>query len=625
MDIGNQKSKLTRSPWFWVPSLYYAEGIPYVVAMTVSVIMYKRLGISNTDIALYTSWLYLPWVIKPLWSPLVEIFGTKRRWIYIMQLIIGAAFACVALTIPVPDFFKYSLVLLWLIAFNSATHDIAADGFYILGLDTHQQSWFVGIRSTFYRLSMLTGQGLLVMLAGFIESNTGLGSVNLNVSSITQEKSAVIQPFAAEPEKMIFQLDENSSLKLCSFSGDKIEIPMQTCGKDEVSKIVGKAREWNGFKEKKENKIDKAPNSGWWKSNITQPLETAIIKYFGKKKPEIQKEAGNFGIVYIGLNKKPEKDSKIVVNFGQKRGDKSIKVIEGVRHEFTSENWNRPLMSIIQIDPQLKTITSAEFVAVSGNIRLSWGIVFIIIAITFGLFSTYHFFILPYPETDKPSEHDLKGKLVSEFFRPFVCFFQKDGVIAALSFLLLYRLGESQLLKLASPFLLDSREMEGLNMTTGQVGLAYGTVGILMLTIGGITGGILAARHGLKQWIWCMALCINIPHLLYVYMSFCLPENFAVITACVALEQLGYGFGFAAYMLFMVYFVEDSEYKTAHYAIMTGFMALGMMIPGMWSGWLQSLIGYQNFFIWVCFCIIPCFIAVSFVKIDPDFGKKKES
>ncbi len=623
MAIENQKSKTSRSPWLWVPSLYYAEGIPYVVAMTVSVIMYKRLGISNTDIALYTSWLYLPWVIKPLWSPLVEIFGTKRRWIYLMQLVIGAAFACVALTIPVPDFFRYSLVLLWLIAFNSATHDIAADGFYILGLDTHQQAWFVGIRSTFYRLSMLTGQGLLVMLAGFIESNTGLGSVKMNVHATVSEKFAIIQQSIAEPEKMVFKLDENSELKLCNFSGENIGIPILPCNKDEITKIISKAKEWNGLETRKEDKTDKGSSSDWWKSNITQPLETTISKYFGKNKPEIKKETGNFGIVYVGLSRKPEKGSKIVVNFGQKTGDKSIKVIEGTRKEFTSENWNKPLMSIIQLDPQLKTDAHAEFVAVSGNIRLSWSIVFIIIAIFFVLFSTYHFFILPYPESDKPSAYKLSGTLVSEFFKPFASFFQKEGVIAALSFILLYRLGESQLLKLASPFMLDSREMEGLNITTGQVGLAYGTFGILMLTIGGIVGGMLAARHGLKKWIWWMALSINVPHLLYVYMSMCLPENFVVITACVALEQLGYGFGFAAYMLFMVYFAENSEYKTSHYAIMTGFMALGMMIPGMWSGWLQSLIGYQNFFIWVCLCIIPCFIAVSFVRIDPEFGKKK--
>ncbi len=604
-----------------MPSLYYAEGIPYVVAMTVSVIMYKRLGISNSDIALYTSWLYLPWVIKPLWSPLVELFGTKRRWIFLMQMIIGAAFACVALTIPAPDFFRFSLALLWLIAFNSATHDIAADGFYILGLDTHQQAWFVGIRSTFYRLSMLTGQGLLVMLAGVIESNTGLGSIKINVSAVPMAQPAIVQNIGSELEEMTFKTKATVPLKLYCFSGEDVQIPIRSCGKGEISDVVKKAREWNGIEESQQGNVNKAP-PGWWDSKIKLPLGEFITDHFGKKKPAARKEAGNYGIAFIGLSRKPEEGQKIVVNFGQKSGDRSIKLIEGARKEFTPENW-KPLMAVIQIDPQLKTGAAAEFAAVSGNIRLSWSIVFVIIAVAFVLFSIYHFLVLPFPESDKPGSQDIRGKFFSEFLKPFISFFRKDGVIAALGFLLFYRLGESQLLKLASPFMLDSREMEGLNITTGQVGLAYGTFGILMLTIGGIVGGMLAARHGLKKWIWWMALAINVPHLLYVYMSMCLPENFALITICVALEQLGYGFGFAAYMLFMVYFAEDSEYKTAHYAIMTGFMALGMMIPGMWSGWLQSLLGYQNFFIWVCLCIIPCFIAVKFVKIDPEFGKKK--
>lgn len=428
----SQKSQVSPfNPWFWVPSLYYAEGLPYVAVMTVSVIMYKRLGISNTDIALYTSWLYLPWVIKPLWSPVVDIFRTKRFWIFCMQLIIGATFACVALTIPAPNFFKITLAFFWLLAFNSATHDIAADGFYILGLDTHQQAWFVGIRSTFYRLSMITGQGALVIFAGGIEKST-------------------------------------------------------------------------------------------------------------------------------------------------------------------------------------------------GNIPLAWSLTFFLLAALFVFFGIYHCFILPCPERTLTEKVSRQFKsFLADFAKIFISFFAKKGVIAALAFLLLYRLGEAQLIKLALPFMLDPLQKDGLGLSTTQVGFAYGTVGLIMLTVGGILGGIAASSHGLKKWIWVMAFSINLPHLLYVYLSQCLPENFIIITICVGLEQFGYGFGFAAYMLFMVYFAEDSAYKASHYAIMTGFMALGMMIPGMWSGWLQNLIGYRNFFIWVCLCFIPCFIAVKFVKLDREFGKKK--
>ena len=177
-------SKTKRNPWSWIPTLYFAEGIPYVIVMTVSVIMYKRMGISNTDIALYTSWLYLPWVIKPLWSPVVDILRTKRFWIITMQLFIGAGLAGVAFTIPVSNFFQYTLAFFWLLAFSSATHDIAADGFYMLGLSEHQQAFFVGIRSTFYRVAMITGQGLLIIVAGYLESSTGLGQVEFDVKSV---------------------------------------------------------------------------------------------------------------------------------------------------------------------------------------------------------------------------------------------------------------------------------------------------------------------------------------------------------------------------------------------------------------------------------------------------------
>src|SRR6266446_2954115 len=183
-DATSAKTKPAyRNPWAWVPSLYLAEGLPYVVVMTVSVIMYKGLGISNTDIALYTSWLYLPWVIKPLWSPVVDILKTRRLWIWVMQLLIGAGLGGVALTIPTSHFFQYTLAFLWLLAFSSATHDIAADGFYMLATTEKEQAFFVGIRSTFYRISMISGQGLLVILAGMIQSRTGLPTMNLHVEA----------------------------------------------------------------------------------------------------------------------------------------------------------------------------------------------------------------------------------------------------------------------------------------------------------------------------------------------------------------------------------------------------------------------------------------------------------
>jgi MFS transporter, PAT family, beta-lactamase induction signal transducer AmpG len=420
-----------QSPWSWVPTLYYAQGIPYVVVMTVSVIMYKRLDVSNADIALYTSWLYLPWVIKPLWSPVVDLFKTKRWWIVAMQLLVGAGLGGVAFTLPMPSFFQYSLAFLWLLAFSSATHDIAADGFYMLGLSEGHQSYFVGIRSTFYRLAMITGQGLLIILAGFFEVFT-------------------------------------------------------------------------------------------------------------------------------------------------------------------------------------------------GDIPLAWSITFAVLAGVFLCFFLYHRFILPRPVTDVPVIQGESKGVINEFLKTFGSFFMKKNIGAALGFILLFRLGEAQLVKMASPFLLDSTDIGGLGLGTSEVGLIYGTIGVISLTLGGILGGLMASRKGLRYWLFPMTIAINLPNLMYVYLSYAQPSSFLLISGSVAIEQFGYGFGFTAFMLYMIYFSEG-RHKTAHFAICTGFMALGMMLPGMASGWIQELLGYQNFFIWVMLCTIPGFIIIRFLKIDRSFGIKNKN
>jgi PAT family beta-lactamase induction signal transducer AmpG len=441
-EISDQKKPST---WSWVPSLYFASGLPYVVVMTVSVIMYKRLGISNTDIALYTSWLYLPWVIKPFWSPLVDILKTKRAWIIAMQLLIGAGLGGVALTLPADDFFRNSLAFLWLLAFSSATHDIAADGFYMLGLSKHDQTWFVGIRSTFYRLAMIAGQGVLIILAGNLES------------------------------------------------------AMQST-----------------------------------------PLVAA---------------------------------------------DGAGSVVE-------------------------------------PGIALAWAITFYIMAGMFVLFFAWHRFVLPRPAEDTPTIHATYTDIMRDFLQTFIVFFRKPKIGLILAFLLLFRFSEAQLVKLAAPFMMDSPEVGGLALTTGQVGFAYGTIGVLMLTLGGLLGGFLAARHGLKYWLLWMVLAINLPNVVYVFLSTALPENILVINLAVGLEQFGYGFGFAAYMLYMLY-VSNGPHQTAHYAICTGFMALGMMIPGMFSGWLQEWIGYQYFFIWVLIATVPSFVVTLLIPLDKGFGMKE--
>ncbi len=415
-----------KSPWLWVPSLYFGQSIPYVIVMILSVVMYKANGISNQDIAFYTSWLYLPWVIKPLWSPLVDMFGTKRRWTVLLQLVIGAALASVALTMQLPNFFRMSLAVLWLMAFSSATHDIAADGFYMLGLRQKEQAALVGVRSTFYRLGMIAGQGALVYLAGRLEVSLG---------------------------------------------------------------DVGKA----------------------------------------------------------------------------------------------------------------------------------WSIVFFVVAGVFLLLCGWHQLVLPRPAADHAVAKG--GNPLREFLGTFGAFFGRRDIWLILGFILTFRLGEAQLLKLVAPFLMDPVAKGGLGLTTAQVGIAYGTVGVAALTVGGLIGGWLISRLGLKRCLWLMVLAVHLPDVVFVYLSSLQPQNFYVISAFLALEQFGYGFGFTAMMLYMI-MVAEGEHKTAHYAICTGLMALGMMVPGMFSGDIQAWLGYQKFFVWVCLATVPAFIMAGLVKIDPEFGKK---
>ena len=581
-----------RNPWAWVPTLYYAEGIPYIVVMTVSVIMYKRMGISNTDIALYTSWLYLPWVIKPLWSPVVDLLKTKRFWIVTMQLIIGAGLGGVALTIPVPNFFQYTLLFFWLLAFSSATHDIAADGFYMLGLSKHDQAWFVGIRSTFYRFAMITGQGLLIILAGFLETSSGLPPVELNVYAKPKlENIRVLSP--AE-----IKFDQNRNELSLSVYPKNINIGTTQITKSTADSLVNFARQWN-------------TSHGFYSA------EKMEVKAGDETK------VGNIGLVYFKLSSVPKPGEEVVMNFGRESGDNSINLAEGGRYVFNESNWDTPAVAAIQLDPKLNHLSDAYFEGRAGDIPFAWMVTFFIMAGLFLLFFIYHKFMLPYPTIDKPALRDNSQSVMGEFFKTFALFFKKEKIGIILAFILLYRFGEAQLVKMASPFLLDSQSAGGLGLTTGQVGFVYGTVGVLFLVLGGILGGFLAARDGLKHWIWWMIVAINLPDLVYVYLSFSQTTNFLIINIMVAIEQFGYGFGFTAYMLYLIY-VSDGDYKTAHYAIATGLMALGMMIPGMFSGALQESLGYGTFFIWVLISTIPGFIVTKFIPLDPLFGKKTE-
>ncbi len=412
-------SKRNRNPWAWIPTLYTAEGIPYVIVMTVATVMYERMGLSNGQVALYTSWLYLPWVIKPFWSPIVDILRTKRWWIVTMQLIIGAALGGLAFTMQVPHFLQWTLAFFWVMAFSSATHDIAADGFYMLALDTKQQAFFVGIRSTFYRIASIVGQGLLIMIAGALESHM------------------------------------------------------------------------------------------------------------------------------------------------------------------------RP--------------------------SLAWAITFGLTACFFLMMCLYHLYILPQTASDHSNAK--LHNVVAEFADTFISFFKKPQIIVCLLFILLYRFPEALLVKICPLFMLDKVDAGGLGLSTGDLGFVQGTIGVIGLTLGGILGGIAAEHGGLKRWLWPMVLSISLPNAVYIFLAYFQPESIVTISSCVFVEQFGYGFGFTAFMLYLIYF-SRGESSTAHYAFCTGFMALGMMLPGMAAGFLQETIGYLNFFILVMVLCIVTFAVAALIKVD---------
>jgi MFS transporter, PAT family, beta-lactamase induction signal transducer AmpG len=550
------ESGKNRSPWSWIPTLYFFQGIPYSIVMITSGLIYKTMGISIASFAFWTSLLYLPWAIKPLWSPYIDVVSTKRNWVVWTQLLLGIAFIAVGIAMPLSFFYPVTIGIFALIAISSASHDIAADGFYMYALDQHKQAFFVGIRSTFYRFAMLTALGLVPVIAGTIQKNTGLKPVNFSVSSVPFDEFVPFNPSG-------ISINSTNTKPSILLFPDDLKVPIYQTDKSTVDSSV----------------------------------------------------------VYIALSAPPEKDETVVVNVTRKSGSKDIDLSKKQtgRFEFTDKNWNIPVAATVKINHNLSEKTSSSFLVTAGNIAFSWTVSLIVLGMVLLLLAIYNRIMLPHPieniNREKPGW--------SVYKEVFVSFFSKPGIIPALIFFLLYRLGESQLVKIATPFLVDSRSSGGIGLTSAQYGIAYGTIGIACLTLGGILGGFTAAKYGLKRLIFIMALCMNIPISVYIFLSYSqpMPGDISIYVA-IALEQFGYGFGFTAYMLYMLHFVGESKYKTAEYAIGTSLMALGMMLPGMISGSMKELLGYQHFFIYVIICSVPGIIAISFLKIDPAFGIK---
>ena len=413
-----------RSPYSWVPSLYFAEALPYMVVMALSTIMYTNMGLSNTELALYTSWLYLPWVIKPLWSPLVDSIRTKRWWIIAMQVLVGASLAGVALTLQTEWWLQLSLAFFWLMAFSSATHDIAADGFYIIGLTEKEQAFYVGWRSTFYRIGTIFCQGGLVVLAGVLQKGHSM--------------------------------------------------------------------------------------------SVAWAMTLALA-----------------GLIMLAL-----------------------------------ALWHSKVLKVLKVSKVSKDLKD-------------------------------------------PKEF----KVLAPFVDTLRVFSSKKGVLPALLFMLLFRFPEAQLAKMAQPFMLRGLEEGGLGLSTETVGLAYGTIGVIALLAGGILGGWLVSRNGLKRWWWPMIAAISLPDAVYIYLAMAQPTSLWIIDTCVAVEQLGYGFGFTAYMLFLVYFSKGDR-STSVFSICTALQALGMMLPGMMAGYLADQWGFATFFWWVMGCCLVTVVVSAMVKVE---------
>ena len=402
------------SPWVWVPTLYLAEGIPYFLVTSISVTLFAQLGVPNSEMALFTSLIAFPWVVKPLWSPFVDVLRTKRWWVLVMQMLMAVTVALLAWLAP-QGHFTTALILFTITAFCSATHDIAADGYYMIALSEHDQSAYVGLRSTFYRIANIFCQSLLLMLVGWLQKHT--------------------------------------------------------------------------------------------------------------------------------------------------------------------------------------------------DIATSWTYALLLCSAILALIALWHVWQMPQVEV-KGERLKVKG-IWQEVGQVFLEFFKKPGIGLALCFMLIYRLPEALLLKLCNPFFLAAQEQGGLGITVDTIGEITG-VGVILMLLGGICGGIWASRTGLKKAIIPMALCLTLPCIVYVYFAQFQPTAFWILCTCVGFEQLGYGLGYTACMLYMIH-VADGAYKTAHFSICTAFMFLGLMLPGMVAGYIQEAVGYLGFFWIVMACCIPSIVVTYLV------------
>jgi PAT family beta-lactamase induction signal transducer AmpG len=406
-------------PAVWVPTLYFAEGLPFFSVALIAGIIYKRLGVANDVIALYTSWLLLPWSLKPFWSPFLEMFKTKKFFVVLTQFLGGASLALVALCLPLPGYFRYTLALFAVVAFCSSTHDIAADGLYIASLSPKEQAAYAGWQGGFYNVARFFSQGGLVILAGYLEART--------------------------------------------------------------------------------------------------------------------------------------------------------------------------------------------------DVPRAWMAIFAAMGLILVLLSLYHARVLPRGDAARGSESP--RQMLATFWDVVESFFRKKNIFLLLVFILLYRAGEGQVVRIGPLFLVDSRAAGGLGLSTEQFGTIYGTLGTVAFIAGSVLGGYFTAAVGLRRALFPLICAMNFPNAAYLYLSTVLPTNPLPVTLALSVEMFGYGFGFVGVILLMMQEIAPGPYRTAHYAFATALMNLGLMLPGTVSGKIQMALGYRNFFLWVLASAVPALVLARFVPL----------
>jgi len=579
----------------------------------------------------------LPWTIKPLWGPLVDRYWTKRQWTIYMQLAVGIGFSAAALSLQSPYFFYLSLIPLFFVAFSAASHDIALDGFYMLALSDRMQAFFVGIRSTSFRVGMLAAQGMLPFIADVVQNRTGPPAVSVEIRAapagqepislkeltfpkikpVEGEQGILVEPATiivkpGVPEHFYARLnvkpsDNDPVVVVFSFqSGDR------STSLVEGARLVFDTKNWD------------QPTTVTVKADakIKAPVVTELKALAGNIPLSWTIVVGMCGLAFFGfvalhsiVMPRPLADTNAAT------GQPSIFIplfwllvfllvpcglIYGLFASFEFVGVGAVLKKLLTVSEK-----GFAFFYTAGR----WILVILVLVVIFSIKPVQGAFARFMKSTS-----DASGIGFAEVFSTF---FVKKGVLIGLSFLLTFRLGEAQLSQMKNLFLLETTSGGGMGLSLSELAFANSVVYVGTLIVGGILGGIAISKLGLRGAMWPMIASMHLPNLLYVFMATTQPQSLIVINTCIGIESFGYGFGFTSFLFYMIYFAQG-PYKTAHYALCTGFMALGMMIPGMWSGYLAQLVGYQTFFWLVMLFCLPGMLIIPFLRIDPEFGRGKK-